>query len=454
MFEQTVHSARRAAIARATGGGAILLLGNQESPRNYGAATYPFRQDSSFSYCFGIDRPGLAALIDVDEDGETLFGDDPTVEQIVWTGRVPRLAAEAQAAGATEALPAAALVDRVAAIRRTGRALHYLPPYRAENALRLSRLLGVAPAAVSAGASPTLTRAVAAQRIAKGQEEVAEMERAATVSVAMHVAAAELARPGVTERKIAHAILSTALEHGCELAYSTIATVHGEILHIQPGDTALAPGHLLLVDAGAESARHYATDLSSTVPVGGRYTDRQRDVSEIVLRAHESAAASVAPNVHFRDVHLGASFVLAQGLRDLGILRGDPADAVARGAHALFFPCGVGHLLGLDVHDMEDLGEENVGYAGEPRSRQFGLAALRLCRRLEPGFTLTIEPGLYFIPELIDRWHAEGRFRDTIAYDHLEGWREFGGYRFEENYLVTATGARRLGPALPRSPRP
>ena len=452
MFDQSVYADRRAGLARGVGSGAILLLGNQESPRNYAAAAYPFRQDSSFLYCFGIERPGLAALIDVDEERETLFGDDPTVEQIVWTGRVPNLASEAQAVGVSEVLPAAALADRVAAIRRTGRVLHYLPPYRSENALRLSPWLGAAPATVAAGASPTLIRAVAAQRIVKGQEEVAEIERAVAASVAMHLAATARARPGVTEKQIACAILVTALEHGCELAYSTIATIHGEILHVQPTDTPLASGSLLLVDAGAESARHYAADLSSTVPVGGRFTDRQRDVAAIVLRAYDAAAGMLAPGVHFRDVHLRASLLLAQGLRDLGIVRGDPADAVARGAHALFFPCGTGHLLGLDVHDMEDLGEEHVGYVGEPRSRQFGLAALRLCRPLEPGFTLTVEPGLYFIPELIDRWHAEGRLRDAISYDRLEAWRDFGGYRFEEDPLVTANGARRLGPALPRSP--
>ncbi len=449
MFSARTYVDRRSRLAGQLGSGLLLFLGNDESAMNYANNTYPFRQDSSLLYFFGVDRPGCAALMDLDEDRTVLFGDDLTLDDIVWTGPQPSWAELAARAG----IPATAGADALAACleRAKDRKVHYLPPYRPEHREKLFRLLGIHPDQADARASVPLIRAVVEMRAVKSAEEIAEMERAVDVSVDMHLAAMRMARPGVRETEIAARVTEIALAAGGALAYPVIATVHGETLHNHAGRTMLESGHMFLLDAGAETASHYAGDLTSTCPVGPDFTGRQRDVYEVVLRAHLSAIDGLRPGVPFRDVHLAACRTLAEGLKDLGLMKGDAADAVEQGAHALFFQCGLGHMIGLDVHDMESLGERWVGYEGEPKSPQFGLKSLRLARPLQPGFVLTVEPGLYFIPELIRRWERDRNFTDYINYAKLESFLDFSGIRIEENVVVTGTGHRILGKARPRT---
>jgi len=449
MFPARIYVERRNRLKAQFPSGILLFLGNDDSSMNYADNTYPFRQDSSFLYFFGVDLPGCAALVDLDEDRTLLFANDLTLDDIVWTGRQPTVADLAAAGGVQETAPAAALEARLGQCR--GRRIHYLPPYRPEHQLKLFRLLGIHPGQQAAQASEALVRAVVALRALKAPEEVAEHERAVDVSVDMHLAAMRMARPGVREADIAAQVTAIALASGGGLAYPVIATVHGETLHNHSYGNVLESGQVFLLDAGAESAGHYAGDLTSTCPVAPAFTPRQRDLYEVVLRTHLAALEQLKPGVPFRDIHLSACRTLAEGLKDLGLMKGDLAEAVALGAHAMFLPCGLGHMMGMDVHDMENLGEVWVGYEGSPKSTQFGLKSLRLARPLEAGFVLTVEPGVYFIPELIQRWRAEGRFLDFIDYDRLESYRGENGFRLEENVLITPGGHRVLGKPRPRT---
>ena len=347
--------------------------------------------------------------------------------------------------------PAGALAGVLGAARSGGRPIHYLPPYRDEHRVALAGLLGVPVIHADAGASLTFVRAVVDMRNHKTAEEVAEIERAVDISVDMHVAAMTMVRPGLRESDVAARVTSIALAAGGGLSFPVIATIHGETLHNHYYGHTLAPGHLFLLDCGAETAMHYAGDLSSTFPVDTTFDSRQKDVYQVVLDAHLAAVAAVKPGRPFREIHLLACRTIAEGLKGLGLMKGDLDEAVSQGAHAMFFQCGLGHMMGLDVHDMENLGEVWVGYAGRPKSTQFGLKSLRLARPLEPGFVVTVEPGIYFIPELMRRWKAEGKFLDFIRYDRLEAFAGFGGARIEENLLVTADGHRILGKPRPRT---
>jgi Xaa-Pro aminopeptidase len=449
MFDRDVYRARRAGLRRLMGPGVALFLGNDESPMNYADNTFRFRQDSSFLYYFGLDTPGLAALIDLDEGTEAIYGAEQTVEDAVWTGPLPSLKERAARAGVEVVSAPSRLAEDLDRASRGGRKVHFLPPYRAENKLKLLAWLGVPPERASVEASVSFIRAVVEQRSVKSPEEIAEIEKAVDISVDMHLTALRLARPGVTEARIAAAVHEVALAAGGDLSFPIIATVHGEVLHQHARTETLKSGGLFLLDAGAETPLHYAGDLSTTMPVDGRFTDRQKEIYRIALEAHETAKAALKPGVPHLDVHLAACRKIAEGLKGLGLMKGDVDEAVRRGAHALFFPCGEGHMLGLDVHDMEDLGEVYVGYEGRPKSTQFGLKSLRLARPLLPGFVVTVEPGIYFIPQLIDLWRAENRFQEYIDYDHVETYKDFGGLRNEEDVLITADGHRVLGRKKP-----
>jgi len=451
MFPVQTYVERRARLAAQLSSGVLLFLGNDESPMNYAANAYHFRQDSSFLYYFGIDHPGYAAVIDLDEGATIVFADDLTIDDVVWTGPLPTVAEIAAQGGVVETRPAAALDTYVKEAAAQRRPIRYLPPYRPENMLKLFRLLGVHPDRQKDGASLELVRAIVEMRVVKGPEEVAEIERAVTTSVAMHLAAMRMVRPGMVEAEVAARVTEIALAAGGHLAFPVIATIHGETLHNHYHGNTLSSGDLFLLDAGAESPLHYAGDLTSTFPVDRTFTPRQKDAYEIVLAAHLAALAACRPGVRFKEVHRIACRTLAEGLTDLGLMRGDLDAAVEHGAHALFFQCGTGHMLGLDVHDMEDLGEVWVGYEGEPKSLQFGLKSLRLARPLQPGFIFTVEPGLYFIPELTRRWQAERRHEAFIDYHAVEGWLDFGGIRIEENIVVTPDGNRVIGPWRPRT---
>lgn len=452
MFAAETYLARRRELRRRLDAGLVLLLGNSESPMNYAANVYPFRQDSTFLYYFGLDQPDLAAVMDLDDERDVIFADELTIDDIVWQGDLPTIAARAEQAGVRRTQPLAQLETTLAQARDSGRPVHILPPYRPENRLRLQQLLGPVTGRTPLSPSRELIQAVVDMRSLKSAEEIVQLEEAVEISVQMHLAAMGMVRPGMREAEIAAEVHRVALAADGRPSFPIIATVHGETLHNHHHGNVLRSGDLFLLDTGAENAMHYAGDLSSTFPVDPRFTARQRTIYEICLAAHEAAVAGLAPGVPNRTVHFAAARVIAAGLRDLGLMRGDLDAALQEGAHALFFPCGVGHMLGLDVHDMEDLGEEYVGYEGQPKSTQFGLKSLRLARPLQPGFALTIEPGIYFIPQLIDLWRSRGHLTEFIDYDEVDRWRDFGGLRNEEDYLITAEGKRRLGPAKPMTP--
>ena len=433
MFDKSIYKARRERLRQDVGKGLILLMGNEDSSMNYKDNLYPFRQDSSFLYFFGIDRPGLAALIDSDNGKEVVFGNELTLDDIIWTGPQPSVSEQAERAGVSDTRPSAALTTELAAARGMGRAVHFLPPYRPENVLKLSAWLGYAPAAVRGHASVSLIKAVVSQRSIKSDEEVTQIEEAVDITALMHAAAIRGARDGMTEAQLAGVVHGTAISAGGNLSFPTILTVNGQVLHNHYGHTVMHSGQIAICDSGAENRMHYAGDMTRTFPIGARFTNLQRELYDIVLGAQEAAVAALRPGVFFRDVHAHAAQKLVEGLKAVGIMKGDPAEAVAAGAHTMVFQCGLGHMMGLDVHDMEDLGEEYVGYGEDlKKSTAFGWKSLRLARRLEPGFVVTIEPGLYFIPELMDRWGAEKKYGDFIDYGKLGALPKFCGIRYVE----------------------
>ncbi|MEX1181711.1 MAG: aminopeptidase P family protein [Gemmatimonadota bacterium] len=451
MFDRQTYVQRRDGLGRRLEKGLVLLPGNGESPMNYADNAYAFRQDSTFLYYFGLDQPDLATIIDVEAGTATIFGNELDLDTIVWMGDLPTVAERAERVGVSETQPRSRLAGIVSAARSAGRPVHYLPPYRADSTLMLAELLDVSPGDVGTGASAELIRAVVDQRSYKSADEIAELEQAITISVEMHRAAGRMARPGVREQEIAAEVARIASASGGRLAYPIIGTINGQTLHNHVYPNTLSAGDLYLLDAGAETARGYAGDLTSTFPVSGSFDERQRTVYDILLRAYEASIATAAPGVPNLDVHMAAARAIFDGMKQLGIMKGNTEEALAAGAHALVFPHGIGHMMGLDVHDMENLGEQYVGYDGRPRSRQFGLKSLRLTRKLEPGFVITIEPGIYFIPQLIDDWRARGHNEQFIDFDELDRWRDFGGMRNEEDFLITTDGSRRLGPRKPQT---
>ncbi len=451
MFSRDIYVSRREVLKKSVKSGLLLFLGNEESPMNYAANQYTFRQDSTFLYYWGLDAPSLAAVLDVDNGAETLFGDDPTVADIVWTGPQPLLRSKAESVGVAHSLPSANLMETVRTAMQKGRPVHFLPPYRPENILKVEHLLGIHPSVVKEYASTQFTRAVVAQRSIKAPEEITELEEAINITYEMQAYAMRMTRAGKVEREIAGAMHGIAIAQGGDLAFPIIFSIHGETLHNHHHDNVMQNGNMVVNDCGAESSLHYAGDLTRTFPVSGKFTDRQKELYSIVLDAQQKALQAIRPGVPHRDVHLLACRTLASGLKELGLMKGDVKEAVEQGAHAMFFQCGLGHMMGLDVHDMEDLGEQHVGYDGLQRSRQFGLCYLRLAKPLQPGFVITVEPGIYIIPELIDQWKAERKNEQFINYDMLERYRDFGGIRVEDDVVVTESGYRLLGKPVPKT---
>jgi Xaa-Pro aminopeptidase len=453
MFAAQIYRQRREDLRKRLDAGLILFLGNTESPVNFADNLYPFRQDSCFLYYWGIDRPDLGALIDVEAGTETLFGDDLDLALQVWTGPQAAMNEAAQAAGAQGVRPLADLAEAVAKAKAGGRPIHLFPPYRDSQRLTLARLIDMAAEAVDTQVSEPLLAIVIAQRSLKTAAEIAEIEAALAVTRQMHLAAMAAAGPGRREYEVAALMLERCYAGGAlQPAFAPILTVSGEILHNPRHHQEMAAGQLVINDSGAASALHYASDITRTFPVSGKFTDQQEQVYTIVLEAQLRAIEMLRPGIAFREVHLAAAEKIASGLVDLGLMRGDPHEIVAAGAHALFMPHGLGHMLGLDVHDMENLGEDRVGYSTQvPRSAQFGLSALRLGRELVEGFVVTVEPGLYFIPALIAQWRGEARFGNFIRYDRLDPYLDFGGVRIEDDVLITDTGARVLGPPIAKT---
>lgn len=449
MFTAETYLSRRARLRQDIGSGLVLFLGNDEVGMNYAANVYPFRQDSTFLYFWGVDQPGLNALMDLDAGTEYLVGDEATMADVVWSGPLPTLGDRAAGAGVRATMTPARLAETLAQAAAAGRTVHYLAPYRSDHTIKLAAWLTLAPGDVKSQRSETFHKAVIAQRSYKSGEEVAEMEAAVAVSQRMYAAAMRAARPGRFEYEVVAAIAEAAWGAGATYSFPPICSVHGETLHNPHYGNRMQAGDVLVLDSGAELGRRYASDITRTIPVGGRFSAQQRLIYDIVLRAQRQAIEAVRPGVAYRDIHLGVARSFVVDLTAAGLMKGNPDEAVASGAHALFFPHGLGHMIGLDVHDMENLGEDLVGYGpGFTRSTQFGLGYLRLARTLEPGFALTVEPGLYFIPALIDQWQADGTNAAFLNFTEIQKFRNARGYRIEDDVLVTESGSRVLGPPI------
>lgn len=453
MFDKNTYTNRRKALKEKGLTGIGIITGNGEAPMNYLDNTYHYRQDSNFLYFFGLDFPGLIGLIDFESGEDFIFGDDFEIDDIIWTGPQVTLKENAAKVGVEKTAPFAKVFDLVRDAQQKGRKVHFLPPYRGDNKILLEKLTGLSALSINAYASLDFVKAVIAIREVKEAQEVTEIEKACAIGYDMHVAAMKMAHPGVWEQKIAGTIEGIAIAGGSMTAFPIILSQNGETLHNHNHSQYLEKGRLIITDAGAESTMHYASDFTRTTPVGGKFTQKQREIYEIVLAANNRATELTKPGVTYLSVHLAAAEVIASGLIDLGLLKGDVKDVVKNGAHALFFPHGLGHMMGLDVHDMEDLGQIYVGYDDEVRPvDQFGTAALRLGKRLKPGYVITNEPGCYFIPALIDKWQAEGINKDFINFDKVNEYRGFGGVRLEDDILVTETGSRILGKRIPITP--
>ncbi|MBI5008601.1 MAG: aminopeptidase P family protein [Bacteroidia bacterium] len=451
MFDKKTYTERRRLLKEKVVKGLILLFGNEESPMNYTDNTYHFRQDSTFLYYFGIQKPGLAAVIDIDNDLEMVFGDEYTIEDFVWRGPQPTIAEQAGKCGIQNIQPAANLEKILGTARQKKQTIHFLPLYRPENKIRLYELLGIAPGNAASAFSVDLVKAVVSQREIKTDEEILQLHQAVNVTVDMHVAAMKFAKPGVTEADVTAEILKIAIAAGGNISFPVIATKNGQTLHNHLHGNRLREGDLLLIDAGYENEMCYAGDLSSTFPVSKKFTSVQKEIYQLSLDAHQAAIDAARLNTPFKNVHIAASKTIFEGLKSMGLTRGNSDDAFDAGAHALFFPCGTGHMMGLDVHDMEDLGEVWVGYDGQPKSTQFGLKSLRFAKSLKPGHVFTIEPGIYFIPELMDLWRSQNRFNEFINWEKVNRYRFFGGIRNEEDFVMTENGPLLLGKQKPKT---
>ena len=447
MFSKETYVNRRAELKRLVKSGVVILFGNNDSPVNYPSnGYYPFRQDSSFLYYFGLNRDGLVGVIDIDNDVETLVGDDIDIEDIVWFGSVDSVSDMAASIGVSKTAPMKQLQVICNEALRLHRQIHFLPPYRYDTKLQIFDLLGIHPNQQKEAASMELIKAVVKMRSKKEQQEIEEIENACAIGYKMHTTAMRLTRPGLTEKYIGGQVNGVANSYGAMVSFATIFTQHGEIMHGNPSWNELESGRLVLCDAGAENRNNYCSDNTRTYPVDGKFTQRQLEIYQIVEACHDYVLQVAKPGVKYKDVHLAVCRLMTDRLKELGLMKGDTDEAVNAGAHAMFLPHGLGHMMGMDVHDMEGLGQVNVGFDEETRpSEQFGTNALRMGRRLQEGFVVTDEPGIYFIPALIDDWKAQGLHKDFINYDKLETYKDFGGIRIEDDILITSDGCRFLG---------
>lgn len=448
MFSKETYQKRREKLQAKVKSGVLLFLGNEESPMNFADNTFPFRQDSSFLYYFGIQEPKLAAVMDIDQDKTIIFADELSIDAIVWMGSQETIKSKAEKAGVTETRPFQDLFTYIQNAKGKGRNIHHLPPYQPSNKILLSRLLDTSISTFSPSVS--FIKAVASQRSIKEDQEVKEIENAANISNEIHRLAMRVAKPGMKEYEVVSAIQKMIVDNECDFSYPPIMTINGGILHNHYRGNTLKEGDLLLNDSGVETAMGYAADLTRTFPISARFTAKQRDMYEVVLKAFEESQAIMKPGLNFKEVHRKAAESLAEGFIDLGLMKGNAQEAVANNAHTLFFQCGTGHLMGLDVHDMEDLGEQHIGYTEEdPKDQKtFGWKSLRLGKALEAKNVVTVEPGFYAIPQLIDMWQKENKLAEYINYDKVNEYRDFGGIRIEDDFLITENGYRILGDGL------
>ncbi|MBB6130251.1 aminopeptidase P family protein [Mucilaginibacter lappiensis] len=453
LFDKQVYTDRRNVLKQNIGqDGIILLLGNEDSSMNYKDNCYPFRQDSTFLYYFGLDVQNLAAIIDTDTGEEVIFGNELTIDDIIWTGTLPTVHEMAELVGVTQTKPSDQVLHYVHKALIAGRKVHILPPYRPENRMKLGTWFNVSLEDVQDHVSVKLIKAVIAQRVIKTPLEIQEMEKAVSISVDMQLAVIKATRPGIKEYELVAIANEVVAASNGRLGYPAIITTHGQTLHTHYYGNTLQDGNMVLSDIGAENDMHYGGDLTRTFPVGRSFTNKQKELYEVVLNSMNHAISLLKPGTRYKDIHLAACQKLVEGLKQVSLMKGDAAEAVAAGAHTMFFQCGLGHMLGMDTHDMEDLGEPYVGYTDTLKKETvFGLKSLRLGRELETGYVLTVEPGIYIIPELIDRWKAENKYADFINYDVLNTYRDFGGIRIEDNFLITDTGSHLLGKYLPKT---
>lgn len=448
MFGKDIYTGRREELKKLVGNGVIVLFGNNESPNNYPSnAYYPFRQDSSFLYYFGPNRDGLVGIIDIDNNREWLIGDDIDIEDIVWYGSVDSVARMAEMSGVANSAPMSKLKDIIDDAKNKGRRIHFLPPYRDDIKIKIMDLLGIHPSQQKDAASLQLIKAVVKMRSVKSDLEIKAIEEACSIGYKMHTTAMKLTRPGVTEKFVGGQVDGIAHSYGLQTSFATIFTQHGEIMHGTPSMAVLEKGRLALCDAGAENMNCYCSDNTRTYPVSGKFSQRQKEIYSIVEECHDLVLNIARPGVRYMDVHFDVCRLMTDRLKELGLMRGDTEEAVRAGAHAMFLPHGLGHMMGMDVHDMEGLGQIYVGFDEETRPilDQFGTNCLRMGRRLEKGFVVTDEPGIYFIPALIDDWRASGHCAEFLNFDMLEKYKDFGGIRIEDDVLITDDGCRFLG---------
>ncbi|MBN2614446.1 MAG: aminopeptidase P family protein [Bacteroidales bacterium] len=452
MFHKSVYTSRRAQLKKELGSGIALFLGNVDAAFNYGANTYSFRQDSNFLYYFGLDHAGFSGVVDVDNDTDYLFGNDVDMDDIIWMGPQPLVSELAAEVGISKTAPYGDLTSFVSKAVKSGQKVHFLPPYRGETIIELAALLNLPVQEVKAHASTDLIKAVVKQREIKDEHEIAEIEKAMFTAYMMHTTSMKMAQPGMVEQDIAGTIEGIAIALGGPVSFPVILSVDGQTLHNHNHHNILKEGRMMVTDAGAETAMHYASDITRTVPVGGKFNTRQAEIYQIVLDANMEVIKASKPGVLYRDMHFLASRVIIDGLKQVGLMKGDTDAALEAGAHTLFLPHGLGHMMGLDVHDMEGLGEDFVGYNESiKRSDQFGTAYLRMAKALKTGHVVTDEPGIYFIPALIDQFKAEGKFKDFVNYEKLETYKDFGGIRIEDDILITDHGCTVLGKPIPKT---
>ena len=452
MFKKEVYIDRRNRLKKELGSGIALFLGNVEAAFNYPANTYHFRQDSHFLYFFGIDLPGFAAIIDMDNDKEYIFGNDFDIDDIIWMGSQPKVAELAAQVGLENTGTMTELKTFITNAKKNGQKIHYLPPYRGETDIQLAELLNTSVFEIRDNASVKLTKAVVKLKEIKDEYEVEEIEKAVDIAYKMHTTAMKMAKPGVVEQEIAGTIEGISLALGGPVSFPIILSMNVQTLHNHYHGNVLEEGRMMVTDAGAETQLHYASDITRTVPVGGKFNKRQAEIYQIVLDANMNAIEAIKPEIKYRDIHFLSAKTIVKGLKAIGLMKGDTDDAVKAGAHTLFMPHGLGHMMGMDVHDMEDLGENYVGYDDEvKRSDQFGLAFLRMGKRHKPGYVFTIEPGCYFIPALINQWRSEKKHEAFISYEKVETYKDFGGIRIEDDVLVTDNGHRVLGTPIPKT---
>lgn len=449
MFKSTTYIERRKVLKESLKSGLVLLLGHEEAPMNYQDNPYHFRQDSTFLYYFGISNPSLAGVIDIDNDQDIIFGDENSIDDIVFMGPLPSIKERAELCGVFDTRPYPELEKYVKNALRKQQQIHFIPLYRGESKIELMRLTGIMPKDAVSKASLALINAIIKQREYKTDEEIQQIEQAVDVTVDMHIAAMKLARPGMTEAEVAAEVHRVALAAKGNISFPIIATINGQTLHNHYHGNTIKEGDLFLIDAGYENEMCYAGDLSSTFPVSKKFTSQQRDMYNLTLDAHHASIEALGVGIPFRNAHVAAAKVITEGMKSLGLFKGNVEDIVETGAYAMFFQCGTGHMMGLDIHDMENYGEVYVGYEGKPKSTLFGYKSLRLAKPLQPGHVFTIEPGIYFIPELMDLWQAENKFKEFINYDKLQAYRNFGGIRNEEDLVMTKDGAKILGKKKP-----